>query len=413
MALIDTPSADGPGTAPAGPPATPGGRPRRLVVVADSDSYLKWSAALVAQLGEGWQVRVLLVASPITPSPAQVLAAAGRPIAPVSFTRTLTLLARLRPDAVLLAATGPVVRALMDYPLLRGRRRPVLVTGLPGISHPPRRRGIRRRDGCDLFVLHSHRECREHRLVAQEIGVRTEFVLATLPFLRRRTRAEPGGTDVVFAAQAKVPTTREEREHLLTRLAAVPAPLRPVVKVRALAGEQQTHHEEWSYAELWPGVAARHGWPTDRVTFRAGSMAEALDEAHGFVTVSSTAALEALHAGVPTTVLDDFGVSAEMINLVFTGSGLLHGLEDVVADRWSEPEPSWLHDNYFHPAAEDGWRVRLEELVERRRVTGGLGPVALRPAARPRRVLRRQARVLLPAWVWSAANPLLHRLRRR
>lgn len=413
MALLDTPASDGPGTAPASPGPLPGGRPRRLVVVADSDSYLKWSCALVAQLGEGWQVRVLLVASPITPSPAQVLAAAGRPVPPLSFTRTLTLLGRLRPDAVLLAATGPVIRALLDYPVLRSRRRPVLVTGLPGISFPPRRRGIRRRDGCDLFVLHSRRECREHELVAQEMGVRTEFVLATLPFLRRRSHAEPGGTDVVFAAQAKVPVTREEREHLLSRLAAVPAPLRPVVKVRALAGEQQTHREEWSYAELWPGVAARHGWPQDRVTFRAGSMSEALDDAHGFVTVSSTAALEALHAGVPTTVLDDFGVSAEMINLVFTGSGLLHGLDDVVADRWSEPEPGWLDENYFHPAADDGWRVRLEELVDRRRLTGAMTPIPLRPVARPRQVLRRQARVLLPGWVWSAANPLLHRLRRR
>lgn len=413
MTLLDPPSTDGPAPAPAGPTPDAGGRPRRLVVVADSDSYLKWSCALVAQLGEGWQVRVLLVSSPITPSPAQVLAAAGRPITPLPFTRTLALLARLRPDAVLLAATGPVVRALMDYPLLRSRRRPVLVTGLPGISFPPKRRGIRRREGCDLFVLHSRRECREHRLVAEEIGVETEFVLATLPFLRRRSRAEPGGTDVVFAAQAKVPRTREEREHLLALLAELPAPLRPVVKVRALAGEQQTHHEEWSYAELWPGVADRHGWARDRVTFRAGSMTEALDDAHGFATVSSTAALEALHAGVPTTVLDDFGVSAEMINLVFTGSGLLHGLDDVLADRWSEPDPGWLEDNYFHPAADDGWRVRLEELVERRRVTGELVPVPLRPSAGPRQVLRRQARVLLPGWVWSAANPLLRRLRRR
>ncbi|MVA76027.1 hypothetical protein GC722_08325 [Auraticoccus sp. F435] len=388
-------------------PTGAAGLPRRLLVLADSDSYLKWASALVSQLGTGWQVRVLVVRSPITPSPAQVLAATGTALRPVSALAALAAVRRLRPDAVLLACTGPVVRALLEHPPLRARDRPVLVTGLPGISFPARARGLRFREGCDLFVLHSRRECAAHEELAAEIGVPHEFVLATLPFLREGTSAG-GGRDVVLAAQAKVPATAEDRRAVLAALAEVPQPWRPVVKVRALPGEQQTHHERWSYAELWPGLARERGWPADRITFRAGSMADALADAHGFVTVSSTAALEALHAGVPTLVLSDFGVSAEMINLVFDGSGLLGTLDDLRADRFPTPDPTWLAENYFHGPDAVSWVTRLEQRVAERRA-GRLAPVRLSPAGRFRGPLRRQARVLLPGWLWRGVR----RVRRR
>ncbi len=378
----------------------------RMVVLADSDSYLKWATALVGQLPPGWQVEVLVVRSPITPSPAQVLAATGAEHVPVTGLQALAHIARLRPDAVLLACTGPVLRALLEYPVLRGRRRPVLVTGLPGISFPVRRRGIRLRGGCDLFVLHSRRECEAHRVVSAELGLRHEFVLATLPFLTGTPR-DGRGRDVVFAAQAKVPETVEDRRAVLAALAEVPEPWRPVVKVRALAGEQQTHHEKWAYAELWPDLARERGWPLDRITFRAGSMQEALAEAHVFVTVSSTAALEALDAGIPTLVLSDFGVSAEMINLVFAGSGLLGTLDDLRADRHPGADPAWLEQNYFHGRDADTWVTRLEQLVAQRRA-GGLGPVRLNPEGRFRAPLRRHSRVLLPAPLARAAQWLLH-----
>ena len=62
---------------------------------------------------------------------------------------------------VLLACTGPVVAALSVRRVFWGRTRPVLVTGLPGISVPATSRAVTSRAACDLFLLHSKREVAE------------------------------------------------------------------------------------------------------------------------------------------------------------------------------------------------------------------------------------------------------------
>ena len=106
-----------------------------VLAVADSDSYLKWSAATLAEMPAGWTRRQVVVRSPITPSSAQMRAATGGEVEVLGLTRLLGLIERQRPDVLLLAATGPTVRTLAAKRLLRtARHRPVLVSGLPGIS---------------------------------------------------------------------------------------------------------------------------------------------------------------------------------------------------------------------------------------------------------------------------------------
>lgn len=404
----------------------------RVVAIADSDSYLKWSSALLASLPDDWQRAQWVVRTPITPSAAQIAAAAGVPdstapgatapdstasgatapgqIIPRGFATLMADLARTRPDVVVLACTGPVVQAFLEYPLLRGRNRPVLVTGLPGISVPATRRAVRFRSGMDLFVIASERERADFAELGRLHGEDTEFVVSRLPFLPAREAARPvGGGDVVFATQAKVPTLAHERVGVLDALAHLPDGLHGVVKVRALAGEQQTHHEALSYADLWnEGVAARR-WHGNELMFRAGSMRDALETAAGFVTVSSTAALEAIALGVPTLILADFGVSEEMINLVFEGSGLLGTLDDLRQGRFRTADPAWLAANYFHDDAHNDWRLRLSELVAQR----DRGPLPYRrfsPMGRYRGRVRRQLRVLAPGWAPSAARTAAARL---
>jgi Putative glycosyltransferase (DUF6716) len=63
----------------------------------------------------------------------------------VEFVSHVALRRRIRlerPDVVLLACTGPVVSALAAQRVFRARTRPVLVTGLPGISVPATVRAV-------------------------------------------------------------------------------------------------------------------------------------------------------------------------------------------------------------------------------------------------------------------------------
>ena len=94
-------------TAAAGPPAV------RVLAIADTDSYLKWSAATLDALPTSWGSAQLLIENPVMPSAAQMQAAcACRVEVLFSHAEVVRRIRRECPDIVLLACTGPVVAAL-------------------------------------------------------------------------------------------------------------------------------------------------------------------------------------------------------------------------------------------------------------------------------------------------------------
>ncbi|WP_309102879.1 DUF6716 putative glycosyltransferase [Microbacterium sp.] len=392
----------------------------RVVAIADADSFVKWAASLLGAV-PGIRSHLLLVRTPLSASAEQertALAGAGLDAGAVSrvrFGETAAWLEAQRPDVVLLAGRGPFVR-LMGKVIDSLTHRPVTVSGLPGMAIPAQRGALEYRRHTDLLVLHSHREQRAFAELGRRIGVEVPTALATLPFAvpkgaSRRTeqrrmlspdhvveqkrvmggrtavaeRPRTGSelavssprTDLVFAAQALVPVGRQERAEIaatLVRAAEANPDRRVVVKLRSRPGESETHLERDAYADLLP---SRH---PDNLVFSYESMAAALQTAAGLVTVSSTAAIEAVAQGIPVIALDSFGVSKSLLNTVFVGSGLLGGRSEVVAGRFRHPHPDWLRDNYFHPGAESTWWERVERLVALRRA--GSLPARRVPPAR-------------------------------
>ena len=380
----------------------------RVVAIADSDSYLKWSAATLEAMPPGWQTEQWLIRNPIEPSSEQVRAATGRTVRLISVAGVAAALAASPPDVLVLAATGPVVQTLLSLPLLRRAQRPVLVSGLPGISIPATERAVQFRSGCDVFILHSHREVTEFSTVAAELGVRMGFGLATLPFIKqvRRDAAKIAADEdheagkqrtekIVFAAQAKFPEELPDRQRVLRSFAALPPERKVVIKLRALPGEQQTHRERLPYTELWDDLVRDEGYDRDVIDFAAGSMADVLDHADGFVTVSSTAALEAIGVGVPVLIIDDFGVSADLVNEVFIGSGCLGSLDDLATSTLHKPQADWLERNYFHDPGDDDWLTVIEEAL-RLRKGAGLPMPEVKPVDGRFRQLQRGLRLVMP-----------------
>lgn len=345
---------------------------RRVVGVVDSDSFVKWGASLLDSLPADWDLSLVVVRTALTASSRQVEDAIAHTRFAGAEPRLLTardVLAAadvVEADAVLVACRGPVAEVLIHG--LAGRRgsRPVLISGLPGISIPAKWKGIFYRSQADLFVLHSHREVAAYRALALENGADVEFVLATLPFARV-SPSVPGENrtrdSIVFAAQAIVPREREDRQWLVDRLCEVALAhpeLRVVLKVRALDGEEQTHSEPYPLPGLLPVS------PPANLVVAAGPMNEHLERAVGFATVSSTAVLEAAALGVPGLLIDDFGTDALLINEVFVGSGLLASSDELIRLRFRSIDPEWLAANYAHPVAENTFLDRLEETMRDR-----------------------------------------------
>lgn len=393
----------------------------RVIAIADADSFVKWSASLLDSV-PGIRRHMLLVRTPLTVSVEQEhMALAGTSfgdsaVTRIGFDELAGWLQGHVPDVVVLAGRGPFVR-LVARVIDRLKHRPVVVSGLPGMSMPAQRGALEYRRESDLLVLHSHREMRAFEALGDRLDMPVPTALATLPYAqtasstgvlsRARIGAVVGasatgktsavdavgsgdaprggvavaerenrGTDLVFAAQALVPAERHEREELvsiLRRAAAARPNRRVVVKLRSRPGEAEAHLERDAYTEL---LANR---PSNLV-LSYEPMALALSRAEGLVTVSSTAAVEAIARGIPVIALDTFGVEKPLLNTVFVGSGLLAGADDVVARRFRHPEPDWTRDNYFHPAGESEWWDRVQELVALRR--GGALPAKIVPTGR-------------------------------
>ncbi|MER5770573.1 DUF6716 putative glycosyltransferase [Streptomyces sp. NPDC001985] len=357
----------------------------RTAVIADSDTRWKWGALTARRIAPG-PVRLtgFLLRGRATPTPRQ-LAEVG---ADADAIHEVTAAGFLRAcadgdepyDVIVLALVGGGVQALLHgLAALKRERRPVVVTGYVGVVYEKLADGLLLRHGADLVLANSRQDAERFRAVYEGIGADPSAVTeAALPFLGGTPhRPEAGRDTLVFAAQPSVPVTRADRAHLLDRLVGH-ARLHPgrevLLKLRSRPGEHTTHLEELPYQRL---AAKLPGGLPPNLRLVYGHMGEVLDRTDLLVTVSSTAALESLHRGIPTAILTDLGVRETLGNHHFLGSGLLTSFDRIDAGHRPVPDPRWLA---AQGVAADGTYARAFDTA-RDRVAGLLALDRLPPIA--------------------------------
>jgi len=323
-------------------------RPARVAVLADTDSRWKWGMLTARQLAPTAGPDPYLLRRPEPPS-ARQLAEAGVSADTLTTVRMAELpavLARRRPDVLVLALPGggsaAAVHALAaGWP--SGSRRPLLVTGYVGVVYEKLVEGLLARAGTDVVLANCADDAERFRAVYAGMGLDPAAIVeSSLPFLREPApRQPPGRFTVTFAGQPGVPSSHADRAYLVRRLIghAVRRPDRLVnFKLRSVPGEQVTHAEPHPYHALLRRVPG--GLPPN-LQLTVGDMGEALAATDLLVTVSSTAALEAMSLGVPTVLLTDFGVREGLGNAYFTGSGCLASFDEVDAGATPVVDPAW------------------------------------------------------------------------
>ncbi|MER8044988.1 DUF6716 putative glycosyltransferase [Streptomyces sp. NPDC094032] len=325
-------------------------RAARVAVLADSDTRWKWGVLTARRITN---------ASPESPADptgfvlrgratptARQLAETGVSDVPPREVTGAEFLREVRDggyDVIVLALVGGTVRAMLQGLAELGLdRRPVIVTGYVGVVYEKLADGLLLRHGADVVLANSRHDAERFRAVYEGVGADADAVVeAALPFLGGAPHApEPGRDTLVFAAQPSVPVTRNERAYVLRRLVEH-ARLHPdrevLLKLRSKPGEHTTHLEEFPYQKLVRDLPVP---PNFRLVY--GHMGEVLDRTDLLVTVSSTAALEALHRRIPTAVLTDLGVREALGNHHFIGSGLLTSFDRLDARTVPRPDEEWL-----------------------------------------------------------------------
>lgn len=252
-------------------------------------------------------------------------------------------------EIVFLFATGPVVNFLSRVVRRSKNRECLLVTAWPGILFPLEQRALIDRARCDIVITHSSTERRAVQEMAHSLDLK--FVPFTLrfPFLSFRGLEDltapfqsPVPTRCVFFTQALVPVSRAERIVLLKGLTESYEKVFVKQRVKGVLGSGQPHSDPYPFDQLLDSLPA-HLRVRCELDFQP--TAQALDKETVVVTVSSTAALEAIDLRKRVRVVEDFGISARLLNQVFEASGLMGKLTSV-PDR--TPDPTWMAQNYFH-----------------------------------------------------------------
>lgn len=351
-------------------------------MLADSDTRWKWGALTAGRLTSdrataGPAPDGFLLRGRATPTPRQltevgVRADRLREVTAVEFLREMERDPAAY-DVVVLALVGGAVQAVLHGLAHAWRgvaRRPVVVTGYVGVVYEKLTDGLLLRHGADVVLANSRYDAERFRAVYAGVGADAGSVTeCALPFLGGAAYDPAAPHDpytVVFAAQPSVPDTPADRLYLLERLVrhARQHPDREVLlKLRSKPGEHTTHIEEVPYQKL---VQRLEPPPNFRLVY--GNMGEVLDRTDLLVTVSSTAALEALHRRVPTALLTDLGVREVLGNHHFTGSGCLVSWDQLDAGTLPEPDPAWVArqgvaaDGSYERAF-DGARARVTALL--------------------------------------------------
>lgn len=351
----------------------------QVLVLADSDSRFKWGLHTARQLLPDAECHAVLIEGSNNPSERQ----RSEVTVPVASVRVLPLSWALdavfaeAPDVVILALPGGAVQAVLQWAkrtLPEPGRRPVLISGYVGVVYEKLMDGLISRSGSDLILANSPRDEARFRAALSGVGADPEAVALTcLPFLGGRPyRSDPSRPyTVTFAAQPGAPASRGDREYLLRRLIrhATLHPDRDVLlKLRGRPGEAQTHTEHHPY----PMLAARLGTPKPpNLHVITSGMSEVLDRTDLLVTVSSTAAVEAMHRGIPTAIISDFGIREALGNHYYAGAGCYASfaqLDDLAAPT---ADPGWAADHGIGPeVSARAARQRLFELLGRDQLPG-------------------------------------------
>lgn len=326
---------------------------RRVLALGTFDSFVATAVAIGRLFEvEGASLKVAALAAEPGQLSARQLAAGGAPEETPVLDAAALVASRLFRDAhvVIAAIDGGRARALFlamaaaDFS--REPRRPIVVVASPGVVLADHLAGFMSRAPSDVLCFNTEGDRALYETAAAAIGLdATNAVVTGLLGLDRSLRsASTGRPAIVFFEQPVIPAFRLQRAYLISALGdlARRCPEADVlIKLRHGPGERAHHATRYPFEELAAEVFAEGGRPAD-LSFTQEPAAELIGRAALVVTVSSTAAVEAIARGTPTRIVSDFGISEALGTGYFVGSGCLAPVRALNPGLGVSADPAWV-----------------------------------------------------------------------
>lgn len=256
-------------------------------------------------------------------------------------------------DAVITCKATAMQRKAMADGVFRNRAdRPAFAAFMPGLDFTPQK-GMENRRNFDIVFLNTPADLAAFR--RSQSGDGPSYADWGHPyFMAPQAWRDPApDAPVVFFTQAIAPNTLNGRLHMLQVLAAIALihPQRRVVlKLRHLPDENalHAHRERFSYPWLLERMMRN---PPRNLEFAVGAMDDILTDAGVAITCTSTAAMDAISAGVPTMLYLDYlknyaDYTVAPMRAMFAASGLVCSLPALLDLDVAPPEPRWLASHF-------------------------------------------------------------------
>jgi len=329
---------------------------RALFVVAH-DSQFKWAAATSRPFRDnGCSVSFFAPSEHADISPTQ-MADAGIDSSEVIFGNAYSYVEYWAThDVVFFVTPGGIseryIFALRDRIKKDPTKRPIIVSAYVGMVIDGHVTGYLYRAAADLICVNSPYDYKVYAEAARELGLTTSnLVITGLSIIGAETAPQKTGPimNVLFADQTAIPKLARDRQLIYQNLLeyAREHPTRSVlVKPRHRPDESSFHKGKYPPEKFF---LSRSTPQNIRIDYTP--ISELLPRTDLLLTVSSTAALEAIAQGVRTAIIADAGVREKFGNHMFIGSGLIRTFDQICVDDIGSPDPKWLSIFQHHGTA--------------------------------------------------------------
>lgn len=208
------------------------------------------------------------------------------------------------------------------------------------------------RAASDLICVNSQFDLGIYEVAADDLGIsRSNLEVTGLSIVGADVKPQKTGSirTILFADQVAVPEPVPDRKFLyqsLIEFASRNPDKTVIVKPRHRPDEGSFHKTKYPPETYFKGQVLPGNLRLDYTP-----ISELLPDTDLLLTVSSTAALEAIAAGVRVAILSDVGVREKHGNHMFVGSGLIRTLAQVERDEIGTPDPEWV-ELYQHVGTE-------------------------------------------------------------
>ncbi len=258
--------------------------------------------------------------------------------------------------------------------------RPLLVSAYPGILFRFALEGMLDRSGADLLCLNSEHDLSSYRLGCQALGRSSGNAVVTgLPLLWNAKHVRPtlDKPSIVFFEQPSIPAHPLQRRYIckqLKHLAEAWPDHTVIFKPRTSSMESTLHRRHGEMASVIDRMSETV--PNLHLSFKPAT--RLLRQCGCAITVSSTAALEAMAMGVSTRIVGDLGVTETLGNHFFAESGAVADFAAIGSDPFTPIHKlDWLERHGHQPQGQEIFLTALVKRLNDERPplpTDGLGP---------------------------------------